>query len=271
VIARLLALSAVLSTTLLVVAAPAVHASPCAYATASIAVVVDFGDGGSISTVCVPVDGTPTDAAVLQQRSQQLGTPSPTYNSSGLLCSIDGYPSSGCGERTGDQFAYWSYWHGTTAGWTYGNDNPAVRKAKSSVTIGWRFQPQGSASPNDPPPRASSDPALTCVPEPPPTEPTTATTTSVMNATPTSMASNASVLASTITTLVAPDDSITTIITTSSTTSSTATERAGAPVRVTPRVDGGGPAWGLIAGGGLILAIGSAGAVLSRRRGALGP
>ena len=53
------------------------------------------------STVCVPADSSSSGADVLAARAQMLGTPSPTYNASGLLCSIDGYPSSGCGDQTG--------------------------------------------------------------------------------------------------------------------------------------------------------------------------
>jgi len=142
----------------------------CAFAPTSVAVVVDFGDARGMSTVCVPAGSTDSGAAVLGARAQQLGTPAPRFDqSTGLLCAIDGYPSSGCGEQNGSRYAYWSYWHGTSSGWTYSNLGPASSRVKSTVTEGWRFQPQGAGNPSDPAPRGSADPTDTCTPAPPPT------------------------------------------------------------------------------------------------------
>ena len=64
-----------------------------------VAVVVDFGEG-SVSHYCVQLATNGTGSDVLVQRAKELGKPAPRYNSSGLLCAIDGKPPAPeCGRQ----------------------------------------------------------------------------------------------------------------------------------------------------------------------------
>lgn len=239
---------------------PAASAAPCAYAPASIAVVVDFGDGSSVSSVCVPANSTDNGASVLAARADALGTLAPRFNSSGLLCAIDGTPSDGCGEQKGSKYAYWSYWHGSSGVWSYSSVGPGGGRVHATTVEGWRFQPQGAGNPTDPPPRGSADPTSTCVPEPPPTlEPASSETGGTTPGT-----SDVGAIAGD----AGPASDATTVVpsTTLSSASSSRDEQAAAPVRVTARDKGGGPVLGLLAGGGLVASLGVAGAVIARRR-----
>lgn len=243
--------------------ATAAPAAPCAFAPASVAVVVDFGDGTSVSSVCVPANSTDNGAAVLAARAEALGTPAPRFNSSGLLCAIDGTPSDGCGEQTGSRYAYWSYWHGTDGAWNYSNVGPGGSRVRATAVEGWRFQPRGAGNPTDPPPRGSADPASTCSPPSPPASSTSA---------PASSGTDETARLSTTTTTAASEAALTsestTMVSSSSSSSSTAisTPQVAAPVRVTARDKGGGPVLGVVAGGGLVAALGVSGAVIARRR-----
>jgi hypothetical protein len=152
-----------------------------------VAVVVDFGNGSSMSTVskCVPVASSADDADAL---AAAVGSGNVAYANSGLLCAIDNYPANGvqnCGQNVGpNSYDYWSYWHGSTGSWVYADDGPAEQSVSSPTddVEGWRFQL------NEPDNR--TDPALTVTPSysqicnastevPPPTSsPAPATTTS---------------------------------------------------------------------------------------------
>jgi hypothetical protein len=264
---------------------PRAQAALCAAGEVQVAVVVDFGDGGSVSSACVGAGGRDNGATVLAARASQLGTPAPRFNSSGLLCAIDGYPAEGCGEQTGQQYAYWSYWHGDGGGWDYSSVGPAGARVQAGIVEGWRFQPSGGGNPSDPPPRGSPDPASTCTPpatEPPPTEAPPAETAPVapdptapvVGPSPTSGAA-ASTPADGSTTN-APADGSTTLTEPTSTTSTTAVVTASnaaappgpGPVQVTED-EGTGPPWGLLGGVAMIGGLGAAGAVVARRRGRL--
>src|ERR1700691_2289759 len=99
-----------------------------------VAVVVDFGNGSSMTTVskCVPVASNAHDADAL---AAAVGSDNVAYASSGLLCAIDNYPANGvqnCGESAGSgKYDYWSYWHGSTGSWVYADDGPAEQPAPS--------------------------------------------------------------------------------------------------------------------------------------------
>ncbi len=119
-------------------------------------VVVDFGGpDGKVLVTCVTAHAGETDAQVLQTQASLVGYPIPRYNESGLLCAVDGYPTSGCGSESGGHYAYWAYWHGGRT-WQYANDGPGETTVSKGDVEGWRFEPEGSASPSDPPPRAPS-------------------------------------------------------------------------------------------------------------------
>jgi hypothetical protein len=121
-------------------------------------VVVDFGGSdGKVLVTCVVTHAGDTGAQVLQAQAPLVGYPVPRYDASGsgLLCGIDGYPSTGCGTESGGHYSYWAYWHGGKS-WQYANDGPGEWTVSKGDVEGWRFEPDGSASPADPPPRARS-------------------------------------------------------------------------------------------------------------------
>lgn len=122
-------------------------------------VVVDFGGpGGKVLVTCVATRTGDTGAQVLQAQAGLVGYPVPRYDESGsgLLCGIDGYPTSGCGTESDGHYSYWAYWHGGRR-WQYANDGPGEWTVSKGDVEGWRFEPDGSASPADPPPRAPSN------------------------------------------------------------------------------------------------------------------
>jgi hypothetical protein len=143
-------------------------AVPCAAAAGEVrvAVVVDFGTESGApppGAVCVAVEDRSNGAAVLQARARQLGTPEPRFDGSGFLCAIDGWPESGCGERTDSGYRYWSYWKGSTDGWAYSQVGPTGSRANEAVTEGWRFlDGAGTGTDTDDPPRGSARAADTC-------------------------------------------------------------------------------------------------------------
>jgi hypothetical protein len=120
-------------------------------------VVIDSGAAsqGAVTVTCVAVPSGGSGATALAAAARALGEPAPVYASSGLLCSIGGYPATGCGTATGGRYAYWAYYHGGTR-WSYAENGPAANSVGAGDVEGWRFQPDGSATPADPPPRAAS-------------------------------------------------------------------------------------------------------------------
>jgi hypothetical protein len=160
------------------------HARQCASVQRSSArtivvpVVVDTGGtSDSAEVACVPVRVGSNGAQVLAARAKMLHVPAPRYAESGLLCAIDGSPATGCGVENDGHYAYWAYYHGGSS-WTYASVGPASSKVFSGDVEGWRFQPEGSATPADPPPRAPSEASTLCPSSPPPTTTTTTTAAS---------------------------------------------------------------------------------------------
>jgi hypothetical protein len=152
-----------------------------------VAVVVDFGNGSTISK-CVPVPSTARDSDAL---AAAVGQSNVAYSSSGLLCAIDNYPVNGvqnCGQSVGSgNYDYWSYWHGSSGAWVYASNGPAEQSVSSpgNDVEGWRFQTDEPDTPSDPPPTPSASYAQICnasteVPPPgsQPSPPVTATTSS---------------------------------------------------------------------------------------------
>ena len=164
-----------------------------------VAVVVDFGNGSSMTTVskCVPVASTARDTDAL---AAAVGSSSVSYASSGLLCAIDNYPTNGvqnCGQSVGNgNYDFWSYWHGSSGQWSYSDNGPAGQSVSSPAddVEGWKFQNGEPASSSDPPPGVAPSYAQICdasteVPpaqtSPSPVTPTTATAPSSPGTTPT--------------------------------------------------------------------------------------
>ncbi|HEV3328076.1 MAG TPA: hypothetical protein VGZ33_01640 [Acidimicrobiales bacterium] len=129
------------------------------------AVVIDFGTHSGVTpevvTRCVRVRAGTNGSDVLASVLQSMRARTASYNDSGLLCSIDGYPGHGCGTPVGAGYAYWSYWHGG-ASWTYANVGPAEWTLPDHDVEGWRYERDGSASPSDTPPASPSQLAAIC-------------------------------------------------------------------------------------------------------------
>lgn len=247
-------------------------AAACAAEENRFAVVVDFGDtpgAPSGNTVtCVVVDGDDTAAEALEARARMLGRPAPRYNNAGLLCSLDGFPDGGCGERTAAGYRYWSYWFGGD-GWSYASTGPAFHRAKAGGVVGWRFQPAGTATASDPPPRASARFAELCTPVASASPPTTAVTARPRTTGSAAATSTTTVLAAgkadapSITSASAPASP------SSSTTSATEDEErtavGAAPSQRTDRDDDS--SWPVAVGGvAVAAALGGAAIFKSRRR-----
>ena len=115
---------------------------------ARVAIVVDTtavpGGGSTPSVTCVVVGPGASGVTALAARAARLGTPAPRYNSSGLLCAIDGRPvAPACGTPNGSGFDYWSYWIGGSS-WTYATVGPAGRAMLDGTVEGWRFVTGGN-------------------------------------------------------------------------------------------------------------------------------
>ncbi|HEY6530876.1 MAG TPA: hypothetical protein VIY72_01135, partial [Acidimicrobiales bacterium] len=142
-----------------------------------VVVVVDPGDGGPAgpTSTCLIVDADGKGnlgSNVLAQRAALLGRASPRYAGSGLLCGIDGYPGDGCPTNSGGTYDYWAYFNSTGGGWSYGSDNPFVRRMRDGEIMGWRYSkgvPDGQA----PAPRIAASSSLfpPLVTPPPPAPP----------------------------------------------------------------------------------------------------
>jgi hypothetical protein len=134
-----------------------------------VVIVVDPGDSGpgGPGATCMVVPAGTTGSQLLARRAAELGAATPRYGGSGLLCAIDGFPSSGCGEHSGGGFAYWAYFNGTGGSWSYGSYNPFIRRISDGDIEGWRFV-DGSGSGQDPPPRISPSSSLFPPVAPPP-------------------------------------------------------------------------------------------------------
>ena len=127
----------------------------------SVAFVVDFGGAVGPVVKCVQVPSGENGYAALALFTEQENEATPVYNSSGLLCSINGDPSTGCGQAAPGGYIYWSYWHGTSGRWQYATTGATATMQDGDVE-GWRFENPGMSSPNDPPPGAAPDYASIC-------------------------------------------------------------------------------------------------------------
>ena len=143
-----------------------------------VVLVVDASDlGGSSSATCLVVPAGTTGSQLLARRGNELGTGSPRYGSSGLLCAIDGLPATGCGDRNSGGYGYWAYFFDGGGNWSYGSNNPFSKRLNDGAIEGWRFVVGGCGCGLDPSPRIGPSrslfpalaPALPALPEPPST------------------------------------------------------------------------------------------------------
>ena len=130
----------------------------------SVAFVLDFGGSTGVVSGCVKVPSTDNGYEALAAFAAQEHESAPTYNASGLLCSINGVPNSGCGQVVGGGYVYWSYFHGlegTPWTWRYASGGAFATvgtwNGQADDVEGWRFQDPGTGLPNDPPPRSTPD------------------------------------------------------------------------------------------------------------------
>ncbi len=123
-------------------------AQACTYPATSnqVLVVIDFGDVVGIegtrpaqrsTTVCVVASPGERGSVVLLAALQQLGW-TPRFEGS-MLCGIAGYPATGCGDPSGANYLYWSYWWGSAGGWRYASMGPATSRTNCARVEGWRF------------------------------------------------------------------------------------------------------------------------------------
>lgn len=127
--------------------------------TVCVGIVVDPAQlGGSTTRTCVTVAAGSTGTDALYARAKTLGRPAPRFDSSGLLCAIDGVPATGCGDGDGaGGYSYWSYWRqraGTTS-WSYSRRGPGFITVARGDLEGWRWSAGGPEG-RTPPPAASS-------------------------------------------------------------------------------------------------------------------
>jgi len=118
----------------------------------SVAFVVDFGSGSAPVSGCVNVPASDNGYDALAAFVHQEGMAPPTFASSGLLCSINVVPASGCGQSVAGGYIYWSYFTGGTGSWVYASSGAFGMVTPGDVE-GWRFQNPGTGRPNDPAPR----------------------------------------------------------------------------------------------------------------------
>lgn len=121
-----------------------------------VVLVVDSSDlGGSSSATCLVVPAGTNGLQLLARRGTELGTGSPRYGSSGLLCAIDNLPADKrvCGEQNSDGFSYWAYFFDNGGNWAYGSNNPFSKRLTDGAIEGWRFVVGGCGCGLDPSPR----------------------------------------------------------------------------------------------------------------------
>lgn len=171
VVALVLAASGVVGA---VAADPAAAATSCSGQLASgqirVVVVVDPGESGPRVPVasCLVVAAGTSGSKILAERASELGLPSPRYADSGLLCGLDGFPGTGCPVNSGGTYAYWAYFNGVGGAWSYGRDNPFVRRMVDGEIMGWRYS-TGASEGDAPIPRIAPSPSLFPALAPPPT------------------------------------------------------------------------------------------------------
>jgi len=117
---------------------------------ARVIVIVDDGIHDA-SITCVVVPRGTNGSRLLIARADQLGAAVPTHAGSGLLCTIDSFPSSGCAETAGG--SYWANFSGTGGDWIYSEYNPFLRRVCDGDVEGWRYVVHGSGAAGDATPR----------------------------------------------------------------------------------------------------------------------
>jgi len=120
-----------------------------------VAFVLDFAGSGNQEVGCVTVPAGDSRYYALSAFLQQQGLSQPVYDAQGVPCSINGIPSTGCGLPSPGGI-YWSYFSGSSGGWTYEPTSAAGGTVGSSGDVeGWRLQDPGTGGSGDPAPRTT--------------------------------------------------------------------------------------------------------------------
>ncbi len=142
---------------------------------------VDTGTARPADTADCVADPGANGATLLAKR---FGKSRIRIGSNGLICAIDDYPATGCGDHLANgKYRYWSYWKAVgdddkeppvgqrATKWQYSPVGPAGRAVKDGTVDGWHFV-EGSASPLDGTP-GNASPAGPCPLTTPTTDPAT--------------------------------------------------------------------------------------------------
>jgi hypothetical protein len=139
-------------------------ASPAA-AEDCVRLVIEGRELGGSSVQCV--DPGSNGISLLRNGGHSL-----RFDSSGLLCAIDGRPATGCGEPApGGGYSFWSYWtSGDSCSWSFSNRGPSSRSFSSRPAAdGWVWVNGGGQTSR--PPTSSACAAAAQSPPPPPPPP----------------------------------------------------------------------------------------------------
>lgn len=138
-------------------AAPPAGAQACGPAPsgqAAVSVVVDTGSGQPLVR-CVNVPAGSVGFAALTAAVDRDYRLSPKYDRP-FVCALVGVPVSGCDTRTES----WSYWHGTSSGWTYSNLGVGDYRIEGRCAVeGWRYGTGAMPRISPPPVQCEAAPA----------------------------------------------------------------------------------------------------------------
>ena len=156
IVARFVAVCALLLAACFTGAAPASAAEGACPAGGGVTVIVDFGDlGPGVATRCAP--GTPANGiAALQEAGFEVAG-SQKYGLA-VACRIDGKPGPDVESCTGmpSATAYWSYWHAPAGGtWQSSQEGAQTAKPVPDGFEGWSFARPKSANDLPSPPRVA--------------------------------------------------------------------------------------------------------------------
>ena len=262
------------------------QAGVCPNAT-GVTVVVDFQElGGGVNVACAP---GPVASGLEAMRAAGIAYQT-AQRFPGFVCRIAGQPASDPCVNTSPASAYWAYWIAAPGGsWCYSTFGAGSRRPPPGTFEGWSFALDRTAA-ELPPPRFDPPPVpagaapitlnasdCTSTPQPPASSPPTAAQT--VPTTPAPSPPTPAATTSPTTTAVsstAPDSTIapstgpepTAVETSVATTTTTPAGEAVAAGTVDLGEDGGGggSAIGFVASAAVVVGLGTAAALIARRR-----
>jgi cell division septation protein DedD len=256
------------------------RAAPASAATSCVAVIVDFRQlGGAVQTGCA--QGDPTSGF---QALSKAGFGYTSRPRDGLVCQINGTPA--CTDTTSS--TYWSYWYRApgSSSWVYANQGPGSHNPKPGSSEAWVWQDGGRTRPPGiaastvcPQLKATANPTPTAThTRAPPTRgtstPTRARTTSPASparnpeATPSTAPTRSRTSSPPTATTGAATSNRSPIASAASSTSAAAVPGGGGAGSTDGSDGSGGPlpgAAGIALGGALVVGIGTAAVLRSRR------